>query len=157
MPDPHAVIDASAMVDVLLRNPAGEAVAEHIAATALHAPPHFDVEVLSALARLHRAGHLSDPQVGQRLDQLRIAPIERHTAGDLLEPAWAMRHNVRVTDGIYLALADALDTIVITTDRALARAAPGQTRLVDDATLVTLDLRLARASGPTCAFLTPPT
>ena len=54
--------------------------------------------------------------------------------GDLLEPAWAMRHNVRVTDGTYLALADALDTRVITTDRALARAAPRQTRLVDAAT-----------------------
>jgi predicted nucleic acid-binding protein len=25
-----------------------------------------------------------------------------------------------------------------------------------DATLVTLDLRLARANGPTCTFLTPP-
>ena len=134
MPDPHAVIDASAMVDVLLRNPIGEAVGQEVAATTLHAPAHFDVEVLSAFARLHRAGHLTGPQVEQRLKQLRAAPVERHAMGDLLQPAWAMRHNVRVTDGIYLALADALDTRVITTDRALARAAPEQTRLVDAAT-----------------------
>jgi predicted nucleic acid-binding protein len=43
-----------------------------------------------------------------------------------------MRHNVQITDGVYLALATALDTRVITTDRALAHAAPERTRLVDD-------------------------
>ena len=130
MPDPRVVIDASAMVDLLLRTPVGEAVGKTLTATALHAPPHFDVEVLSALARLHRAGHLSEPQVDQRLEQLRAAPIERHAADDLIEPAWAMRHNVWITDGVYLALAAALDTRVVTTDQALARAAPDRTRLV---------------------------
>jgi hypothetical protein len=48
-----------------------------------------------------------------------------------IEPAWALRHNARITDGVYLALAAALDTWVITTDQALARAAPDRTRLVD--------------------------
>ena len=130
MPDPRAVLDASAMVDLLLRTPVGEAVGQTLRATTLHAPPHFDVEVLSALARLHQAGHLTEAQVEQRLEQLRGAPIERHTAADLIEPAWALRHNVRITDGVYLALAAALDTRVITTDQALARAAPDRTRLV---------------------------
>jgi predicted nucleic acid-binding protein len=41
-----------------------------------------------------------------------------------------VRHNVRITDGVYLALAAILDTRVVTTDRALARAAPDQVRLV---------------------------
>jgi predicted nucleic acid-binding protein len=132
MPDTHAVIDASAMVDLLLRNSIGDAVQHAVTATTLHAPAHFDVEVLSALARLHRAGHLDDQQIEQRLEHVRDAPIERHAANDLLEPAWAMRHNVRITDGVYLALATVLDTRVITTDRALARAAPERTRLVDD-------------------------
>ena len=130
MADARLVIDASAMVDLLLRNPAGDAVGREITATSLHAPPHFDIEVLSALARLHRAGHLSEPEIEQRLRQLRTAPVERHTGTDLLEPAWAMRH-VRITDGVYLCLADALGTRVVTTDRALARAAPDRTRLVE--------------------------
>jgi predicted nucleic acid-binding protein len=131
MADVHLVIDASAMVDLLLRNPVGDAVGRAITTTTLHAPPHFDVEVLSALARLQRAGQLSDLDVERRLRQLGIAPIERHTGAGLLEPAWAMRHNVRITDGVYLALADALGTQVLTTDRALANAAPGRSRLVE--------------------------
>lgn len=131
MADTRLVIDTSAMVDLLLRNPAGDAVGRAISATTLHAPPHFDVEVLSALARLHRAGHLTEPEVDQRLRQLRTAPVERHTGLDLLEPAWALRHNVRITDGLYLCLADDLGTRVLTTDRALARAAPDQTDLVE--------------------------
>ena len=132
MSDARVVIDASAMVDLLLRTTVGEAVREMLAATTLHAPPHFDVEVLSALARLHRAGHLSEPQVERRLEQLRTAPIERHPADDLIEPAWATRHNVRITDGVYLALAATLDTVVATTDQALARAVPDRTRLATD-------------------------
>lgn len=131
MPEPRSVIDASAMVDLLLRNPVGEAVGQALAASRLHAPAHFDVEVLSALARLHRAGHLTEAQVEQRLEQLRAAPIERHDAVDLTLSAWATRHNVRITDGVYLALAAELDTLVVTTDRALARAAPDRTRLVE--------------------------
>lgn len=135
MSEPRSVIDASAMVDLLLRNSAGEAVGHALTATTLHAPAHFDVEVLSALARLHRAGHLTESEVEQRLEQLRDAPIERHTVTDLIEPAWTMRHNVRITDGIYLVLAAALDTRVVTTDRALARAAHDRVHLIgpDDA------------------------
>jgi predicted nucleic acid-binding protein len=130
MPEPRSVIDAPAMVDLLLRNPVGETVGRSLDATTLHAPAHFDIEVLSALARLHRAGHLTEIQVEQRLEQLRAAPIERHAVADLIPSAWAARHNVRVTDGVYLALAANLDTRVVTTDRALARAAPDRTRFV---------------------------
>jgi predicted nucleic acid-binding protein len=143
MPEPRSVIDASAMVDLLLQNPVGETVGQALAASTLHAPAHFDVEVLSALARLHRAGHLTEAQVEERLEQLHAAPIERHDATDLIQPAWAMRHNVRVTDSIYLALAAALDTRVVTTDRALARAAPDRARLVDP------DAAEPRETGPT--------
>lgn len=87
MADARLVTDASAMVDLLLRNQAGNAVGEEITATTLHAPQHFDVEVFSALARLHRAGQLTEPQVEQRLRQLEAAPVERHTRTDLLGPA----------------------------------------------------------------------
>ncbi len=73
MPDPSVVLDASAMVDLLLSTPVGEAVGQTLRATTLHAPPHFDVEVLSALARLHRGGYLTEAQVEQRLEQLRRA------------------------------------------------------------------------------------
>ena len=47
--------------------------------------------------------------------------------------AWEFRDSVTYYDATYVALAELLD-----------------------APLVTLDRRLARASGPRCAFLTPP-
>ena len=59
MPDPRTVLDASAMVDLLLRTAVGETVGQTLRATTLHAPPHFDVEVLSALA---------DPAPGVRVE-----------------------------------------------------------------------------------------
>ena len=48
-------------------------------------------------------------------------------------PSWWLKmfYITLVFAGVYLALAAALDTRVITTDQALARAAPDRTRLVD--------------------------
>jgi predicted nucleic acid-binding protein len=47
------VIDASAMVDLLLGNDLGEKVAARITGHELHGPTHLDYECLSALGRLH--------------------------------------------------------------------------------------------------------
>ena len=56
-------------------------------------------------------------------------PGERFGHRALLERAWELRATVRSWDALYVALAEALD-----------------------ATLLTLDERLARATGPTCAI-----
>ncbi len=49
------------------------------------------------------------------------------------ERIWELRHNLTAYDAWYVAVAEALDC-----------------------PLVTLDIRLSRAPGPTCAFITPP-
>ena len=51
----------------------------------------------------------------------------------LAERAWQLRHNLTIYDGWHVALAEALSC-----------------------PLVTLDRRLARAPGPTCEIITPP-
>jgi predicted nucleic acid-binding protein len=61
------VLDASAVVDLLLRNPNGEAVRAHLEGGELHTVAHLDAEVFSALARLHREGTLSADAVDARL------------------------------------------------------------------------------------------
>ena len=51
-------LDASALVDAVLDQPAGEWVLEQIAGEEVAAPAHQSAEVLSALSRLVRAGEI---------------------------------------------------------------------------------------------------
>lgn len=113
------VVDASAMVDLLLGNELGAAVQRRVAGTVLHAPAHLDAEVLSALGRLHRAGDLDVDVVQRMLAAQAAAPLERHPVADLLTGAWARRHQLRLADALSVELAAALGLQLITTDRRL--------------------------------------
>lgn len=119
----EAVVDASALVDLLLDNAVGRAVRYRIAGHALHAPAHVDAEVLSALGRLHRAGDLEAGTVETRLHELATAPIRRHPVNDLLVATWARRHQLRLADAVYVELAVRRGVSLVTTDHRL-RAAP---------------------------------
>ena len=121
MPD-QVIVDASAMVDLLVGSPVSVAVHERLRARELHAPAHFDAEVLSAVGRLQRARHLSDRQAKTRLDRLAAAPIDRHGLPALLAGAWRLRHNLRLVDALYVELAHQLDLPIITTDAGMAAA-----------------------------------
>ena len=120
---PEVVVDASAMVDLLLDNELGGAVRRRLAGHALHAPAHLDAEVLSALGRLHRAGDLEAEDVESRLHDLVAAPIQRHELSDLLIGTWSRRHQLRLADALYVQLAVSRDLPLVTTDHRL-RAAP---------------------------------
>jgi predicted nucleic acid-binding protein len=106
----EVVVDASAMVDVLLGGSLGEAVARRLSGHVLHGPAHLDAECLSALGRLSRAGHVPPATVEGQLDRLAAAPIERHPVADLLRGAWARR----------VELAESLGLPLVTTDGRLA-------------------------------------
>ncbi len=90
----------------------------------LHAPAHFDAEVLSALGRLHRDGHLSPTDVSVRLELLQRLPVRRHQLSQLLTGAWNRRGNLRLVDALYVELAEQLDAPIITTDGRLAATIP---------------------------------
>jgi predicted nucleic acid-binding protein len=49
------VLDTSAMVDLLVGSDHAGSIQAHLHDAELHAPGHFDAEVLSALGRLHQA------------------------------------------------------------------------------------------------------
>jgi len=120
----RAVVDASAMVDLLVGTPLGDAVRSRLKDHELHAPAHFDAEVLSALGRLHRAGELSADDVADGLAKTAAAPIRRHELASLLDGAWKLRHAIRLVDGLYVALATGLGAPLLTTDAALAMTSP---------------------------------
>jgi predicted nucleic acid-binding protein len=115
----EVVVDASAMVDLLLDNELGGAVRRRLAGHALHAPAHLDAEVLSALGRLHRAGDLEAEDVESRLQTLVAAPIERHNVSELLIGSWSRRHQLRLVDALYIQLAVSRKIVLVTTDRRL--------------------------------------
>lgn len=116
------VVDASALVDVLLGGARGRAGREAMAGEALVAPAHVDAEVLSALGRLHRADALDAARVDTALRRLATLPMERRPLASLLADAWALRDNVRMTDALYVALAVDLDAPLLTSDHRLVRA-----------------------------------
>lgn len=113
------VLDASALVDLLLRNEIGRSVRRRIGGHGLHGPAHIDAEVLSALGRLHQAGELEAGDVDEMLRGLAAAPLERHPVTGLSIGAWSRRDRLRLVDAIYVELAEALKLPLITTDTRL--------------------------------------
>lgn len=121
------VLDASAVVDLLLRTPRGERVAERLAADPdVVAPDLVYVEVLSALHRLARAGTLTDDvALASELGRMPVRTVP-HRA--LLPGVWRIRDRARIADAFYVACAILLDVPLLTTDGRLGRAAlPGVT------------------------------
>ncbi len=118
----EVVVDASTMVDLLVGSPLATAIRDRLQGHELHAPAHFDAEVLSALGRLHRGGHLTARQVTTRIQRVAAAPIQRHLLAPLLAGAWKLRHNLRLVDAVYVELANRLEAPIVTTDAGLAAA-----------------------------------
>jgi predicted nucleic acid-binding protein len=123
------VIDASALVEVLRGSERGQRVAETMRGASLAAPAHLDAEVLSAIGRLVRAVTLSDAMVERALKQLLRLPIERYPLPSLLRRAWALRDNIALRDGLYVACAEAIGAELLTLDARLARSAPVRVQL----------------------------
>jgi predicted nucleic acid-binding protein len=126
------VLDASALVELLLGTSLGRTVAERIAdpEASLHAPHLADVEVAQALRRYVRGGDLDAPSAASALEDLRALDVQRHSHEPLLDRVWALRDNLTAYDAVYVALAEALDTTLLTCDGRLARA-PGMARRVE--------------------------
>ena len=123
--DDRVVLDASALVDLLLGGELGASVTDRLTGMALHAPCHLEAEVLSALGRLHRGGVLTAEVAERSLLQADRAPIEHHALGPLLAGAWRRREQLRLVDGLYVELAAQLGAPLVTTDARLGRAVPG--------------------------------
>lgn len=119
------VVDASAMLEVLLRTEAAGSVETWLfGGETLHAPHVLDVEVAQVLRRYERAGELSAGRGREALDDLCGFRIERYSHDLFLARIWALRANATAYDACYLALAEALDATLLTRDARLARV-PG--------------------------------
>jgi predicted nucleic acid-binding protein len=118
------VVDASAVVEMLLRTPAGEKCAARLLAPneALCAPHVLDIEVAQVLRRFAGRGELTADRGCEALEDLADLPLTRYPHGPLLERVWELRHSVSAYDAAYIALAEALDAPLVTCDGRIARA-----------------------------------
>lgn len=122
------VVDASCLYEVVADTESAEAVRARLRADTDHVAPHvIDVEVVNVIRRAHLRGVLDATAAAQAVEDLAAWPGERFGHRSLLGRAWELRANVRGWDAMYVALAEVLD-----------------------ATLVTIDRRLAAAQGPRC-------
>lgn len=126
------VLDASALVELLLVTPTGQAVATRIAdpSLGLHVPHLADVEIAQALRRYAKDGELAAADAALALEDLRALDLQRHAHEPLLDRVWELRQNMSAYDAVYVALAEVLDTTLLTCDGRLARA-PGLARRVE--------------------------
>jgi predicted nucleic acid-binding protein len=125
-------VDASAMLEVLLRTGRGARIEDRLLSRgdSLHAPHLLDVEVAQVLRRYAAAGNVTSERGRQALTDLGDFPILRYPHDVLLPRIWELRHNVTAYDGAYLALAEALAAPLVTCDGRLA-SAPGHAAEVE--------------------------
>jgi predicted nucleic acid-binding protein len=118
------VIDASAVVELLLNRPRAALVADRIADpdVTLHAPHLLGVETAQVVRRYVLAGTVTPGRGSEALTDLTDLDIARHEHEPLLPRIWRLRDNVTAYDAAYLALADVLQAPLITLDARLARS-----------------------------------
>jgi predicted nucleic acid-binding protein len=119
------VVDASALLEALLRTPAAEAVERRLfePEQTLHAPHLLDVEVAQVVRRYASAGEIDAERGRAALADLADFPLRRYPHDFLLSRVWDLRNNLTAYDAVYVALAEALDAPLITRDQRLAAAA----------------------------------
>lgn len=118
------VLDASALVELILDTTTGQLVAARIAdpAEGLHVPHLADIEVVQALRRYVREGDINAEAAAVALDDLRALDLQRHAHEPLLGRVWELRENLTAYDAVYVALAEVLDGVLLTCDGPLSRA-----------------------------------
>ena len=120
------VVDASVVVTALADDGTdGDRARQRLRGERLVAPHLVDVEVVSAWRRLAAAGAIDDRRFELALADLLALRLERVGHGPLLGRCWELRTNLTVYDAVYVALAEALSTTLVTADRRLADA-PGR-------------------------------
>jgi predicted nucleic acid-binding protein len=116
------VLDASAILEVLLSTQAASRVCERLSAAGetLHAPHLLDLEVLQVLRRYCASGEITLDRAEQAVADYLDFPIIRYSHDVFAFRIWELRENLTAYDGAYVALAEALSASLITRDRKLA-------------------------------------
>lgn len=126
-----SVVDASVLIDALVvAGKQGSPARDELRRTSrLEVPAIFRAEAISALRGLVLRGQLSPLRAAAAREQVRRVRARAHPFEPFVGRVWELRDNLTVYDAWYVALAERLET-----------------------ELVTADTRLAGAVGPRCAI-----
>lgn len=118
------VVDASAVIDLLLQSGKGKKVAARILDPdeTLHVPHLIEIEVTQVLRRFMLAGELTEARGRDALSDLTDLPFIRYPHTEFLQRVWDMRSSLSAYDAVYVALAEVLEAPLVTTDGKLSRA-----------------------------------
>lgn len=118
------MIDASALVEVLLQTPRSAAVLAATDGSEMIAPDLIVVEALSALRRLQRQRLITATRAELAVSDLIAAPVQQLPTLALGRHTWRLGGNLSVYDACYVALAAASGCVLVSADARLART-PG--------------------------------
>lgn len=126
------VVDASVILDVLLRAPDVQQIEDRLfrRRETLHALHLLDVEVSEVLRRYTLSRDMTAERGAEALDDLSSLRLVRYPHTVLLSRVWELRDNLTAYDAVYVALAEALRAPLVTRDERLA-AAPGHVAIVE--------------------------
>lgn len=118
------VVDASVLANIVGDDTDVGKAARARLAVASHAaaPDLVDVETVAVLRKRWIAEAISDRRFKSAVDDLLALPIVRYPTGPLMVRAYELRANVTPYDATYVALAEGLACTLLTADVRLARA-----------------------------------
>ncbi len=119
------IADASAVFASLVEDgPRGDWARENFEGQDLAAPSLMRYEVLNTLRRHVASGLVTAALVRNAMASFSELPVQEWPLQALAERAWELRDNFTIFDASYIALAEMLDATLVTLDARLARG-PG--------------------------------
>ena len=117
------VLDASVVVELLTNGGLADSIKHDLAARddSVIVPHLLDVEVVSAIRRLVAGQAIDSHRSKQLLKGLATLPAERYPHTPLLGRIWELRHTFTAYDAVYIALAEATNAVLYTSDAKLYR------------------------------------
>ncbi|MGI9030485.1 MAG: type II toxin-antitoxin system VapC family toxin [Ilumatobacteraceae bacterium] len=126
------MLDASVVVEFTLNTDVGRRIGRRLSTPdeSAYAPHLLSVEVLQVLRRYVHVGLIDVLTAAAACVQLDALPVQRYPHELLLPRMWELRDNVTAYDATYVALAEALEAPLLTTDGRLART-PGLRAVIE--------------------------
>ncbi len=119
------VVDASVLAPVVAdAGSDGQRFRGRLHGETIIGPDLLRIEVTSVVRRQASLGQLTQEQADAAISDLLAFPITVFPTAPLLHRVWELRQNLTAYDGCYVALAEAVDGALVTTDHRLANA-PG--------------------------------
>jgi predicted nucleic acid-binding protein len=125
------VLDASVVVELLTNGALADSIRRDLTGSdeSFVVPHLIDVEAVSAIRRLVAGQRVGAHRTEQLLEALAALPAERYPHTPLIGRIWELRHNYTAYDATYVALAEAMNAVLYTSDVKLSKGHRARVKL----------------------------